>query len=247
MTTIFSIISFKGGTGKTTTTVNLASAMGLKGRFRVAVIDTDPQANATKASGFPRNSGFKRTLVDSIISGDCPPVYPSMNGYQLVPSDIRMATIDNSIGPDRDMTAVLKQQIEKLSPYFDFILIDCTPTMHSPVNDAVLAIADHIIIPMEAEYFAFDGLNNLMSIVPDTSKVLGIVITKSKNRVIHHEIMRSINQSFPGKCFNTTIRDCIRLPESQDAGRSVFNYAEQSNAGVDYYNFFLEVLARLSK
>lgn len=248
----------KGGSGKTTTAINLSSGLVRCGE-KVVLIDTDPQRNATIASGFPREQAFRRTISDSLITGDCPPVFGSLNGYSLIPSSIKMAKIENDVNDAEEMVSLFKGQLEKLEQkfegFFDFVVFDTTPSIYSKANIAILLIADYVIIPMEPEYYALEGLRTLLSYVsnlPATNRptILGIVFVKNKRRVLYDEIINATTKEYPNLCFNTMIADSIRIPEAQNRGMDIYRYIEtyhpeDKHISDDYQEICNETIKRI--
>ncbi|MBQ7422441.1 MAG: ParA family protein [Prevotella sp.] len=245
---VIAVIAFKGGTGKTTTSTSLAAAMAKRGE-KVVLLDTDPQGNATRASGFPNERSFSRTLTDAIIKEQNPPVYVSPSGYHIVPASIGLVEAEIVLDNADNRYERIKRIIDYLSSKYKYVIIDCTPAILSAMNRCIVHASDFVIIPMEAESLALEGLHNIIQYIKsgDYARILGILFTRYKNRILYDNITKRVRLEYPGLVFSSVIRDCIKIPEAQSRGNDIFYFAPQSNGAQDYGEFSIEVIERIKR
>ena len=243
------IMNYKGGSGKTTTALSLSAGLARRGK-KVRLIDADPQGNATKCSGFPNAGAFKRTLVDALQTGDRVPCYPVHNTYHVVPSTVSLARAESIMSKVDKPSEHLLKCLFPWEKYYDYCVIDCSPAI-CRLNAAFLNVSDYVIIPLQAEPLALDGLITLIRYiraVQNTNaniKILGILICRFKNRLLYDNIIDRIDKMAPGLLFCTQIRDTIKVPESQICMHDIYFYDNSCSAAVDYSNFVDEVIIRI--
>lgn len=221
MPSIIAILNHKGGVGKTTTTINLAAALQQKGK-KVLVIDLDGQANLTESFGF---SIEEPNTVYGAMKGEYSlPLIKTENGITLTPSCLDLSAAESELinEPGREM--ILRQLIGKLSKEnkFDYILIDCPPSLGLLTLNALTA-ADFLIIPVQAQFLAMRGMAKIMNVISIVQerlnphlKIGGIVITQyDKRKTLNKSVTEIINESFCEKVFKTIIRDNVALAEAQ--------------------------------
>lgn len=248
MANIISIINNKGGTGKTTTVLNLGAALTKK-RKRVLLVDLDSQCNLTSAFGADTPEvGVGDLLVGSATLDD---VVIKNGKLSLIPSSEKLLDFEFQLNNEPGREYMLREQLDKVANDFDFILIDCPPSLGTLSINSMVA-ANHFIVPMQAENFAFIGLDRIMLISEKVKKrmnpdldLAGILFvkldprTKFSQAVIHS---LSENQNFKGKLFNTYIRQDISLMESGAFKQSVYDYAPKSRGADDYNDLAKEIL-----
>lgn len=247
----------KGGVGKTTTVVNLAIALGNKGH-RVLLVDLDPQGNASsgiiadtklaelKSSGKTIYEALVgRIPLNEVIRPAREKVFLAPSGPDLVGAEIELATRE---GRER----VLKQILAPVRKDYDYVLVDTPPSLGLLTLNALVA-ADSIIVPMQCEYYALEGLSALLETIKrirsslnPALKIDGLVLTMfdARNR-LSHEIAREVEKHFPDKVFQSVIPRNVRLSESPSHGLSVIEYDPKSAGAEAYQNLATELVARL--
>ncbi|MGL4520712.1 MAG: ParA family protein [Phocaeicola sp.] len=245
---IIAILNHKGGVGKTTTTINLAAALKLKGK-RVLVIDLDGQANLTESLGV---SIEEECTIYGALKGEYPlPLQRTDGGLTLVPSCLDLSAAESELinEPGREM--ILKHLIAKHpeTKEYDFILIDCPPSLGLLTLNALTA-SNQLIIPVQAQFLAMRGMAKIMNIIGIVKERLnpelhigGIVITQfDQRKTLNRSVSDIIKDSFCDKMFKTIIRDNVALAEAPINGKSIFDYNSKANGAKDYLALAEEVL-----
>lgn len=250
---IISIINQKGGVGKTTTAVNLAAYLAEAGR-RTLLIDTDAQGNAT--SGLSMDSSrFVHTLYDVLIDG-----VPAENAVyrtevkrlSLLPASIDLAGAEIEMVDMDERETILRRRLEPLRDAYDFILIDCPPSLGLMTVNA-LTCADGVIIPIQAEFFALEGLSQLVKTVNTVKKrlhpeleLLGILLTMYDGRTnLAVQVSEEVKKYFGKKVFKTFIPRAVKLSEAPSFGEPIAVYAPKSKGAAAYRSLCQEVLKRV--
>lgn len=248
---IIAFINFKGGTGKTTSAINTSSALARLGK-RVLLIDADPQANATRCSGFPHTASFKRTFMDAIEKGEPVPCYNVRNVYTITPASTSLARAERLLLDSRNpIQQRIADSILPVAQCFDIVIIDCSPAISS-LNNEILLMTDYVIMPSEAEPLALEGLLTLRDYIDSIKKlnpkleILGILLVRDKNRLLYKDIVLRIQKVLPNLLLSTKIRESIKIPESQAAMKDIFHYAPECNPAFDYSNLAREILEKIS-
>ncbi len=249
---IVAIANQKGGVGKTTTAINLAAAMALRGK-RALLVDMDPQANSTMSYMDVRE--ISRSLYDVMVDGACPlsdVVLPSrVPNLSVVPARIALAKLEAKLVGELDAHFRLKDRIEVLRGDYDHIVIDCPPTLGLLTVNALVA-ATHLLVPIQASYFALEGTDDLLETVdrvraranPDL-RLLGVLITMHDRRTaIARDIRAQIQRVFGEKVFHTVISKSVRLEESPAYKEPIFTFAPDSSGATEYYRLCEEVIDR---
>ncbi len=250
MAHIISIINNKGGTGKTTTVLNLGAALAKK-KKRVLLVDLDSQCNLTSAFGLDSNEpGVGDLLVGNISISE---VIKGNGSLSIIPSNERLLDYEFQLNNEPGREYMLREQLEKVKNDFDYILIDCPPSLGTLSTNSLVA-ANHFIVPMQAENFAFIGLDRIMLISEKVKKrmnpeldLAGILFVKLSPRTkFSQAVIQSLsdNQNFTGKLFNTYIRQDISLMESGAFKQTVFDYAPSSRGADDYLDLAKEILKK---
>lgn len=245
MTKVISIINHKGGVGKTTTTANLGGALTQKG-YRVLLVDLDGQANLTMSLGL--SSDLNETIYSSMKSGKSFPVYKNKEGLEIVPSCLDLSAIETELMNEPVRELILKSLLENIRDRYDYILIDCPPSL-SLLSLNALTASDGIIIPVQPQYLAMRGMDKLVNIInkvksrinPSLS-IYGILITMYDGRTnLNKSISEIVEETFHGKVFTTYIRNNINLAEAQANGKDIFHYDSKCNGAIDYMNLCNEL------
>jgi len=249
------VINQKGGVGKTTTCVNLDAALALRGH-RVLMLDMDPQANLTvHVDKRPDLESHTMTslLVENTALADL--VQPtSMQNLAVVPSDTSLAGVEQVLANRIGRETILREAIEQFAGRtdYDFLLFDCPPSLGVLSANALVA-ADHIVIPMQAEYLSLQGMAKLMEVIQLVQKrlnpalqvalVLPCMVDSRTN--LSAEVLQEIETHFGGMLAKTRIRNNVKLAEAPSFGRTIFEHAPDSNGARDYAAFAGELLAAL--
>ena len=252
---VFCVTNQKGGVGKTTTAINLASAL-TQLKKKVLLIDLDPQGNATMGSGVDKNAlatSVYELLLDEVESHDV--VKHSESGkYDLWPSNRELSGADLHLAELESRELRLKSAIEKVRHDYDFVLIDCPPSL-SLLTLNGLAAADGVIVPMQCEYFALEGLSDLMNTIrrvhhninPDL-KMVGLLRVMFDTRItLQQQVSSQIEAHFGDKVFKTIIPRNVRLAEAPSHGKPGIQYDKRSRGAKAYQDFGKEMLDLLQK
>lgn len=239
------IIAFsnqKGGVGKTTTAINLAAYIADEGK-KVLLIDFDPQANATSGYGIEKNQ-LKLTCYDMLM-GDCTAkevIIPTViKNLWILPSNIDLAAAEVDLVPVPSRESVLKRQIAAIKDDYDFIFIDCPPSLGLLTLNALVA-SDSVVIPIQSEFFALEGLSQLMNTIKLVKQRLnsqlvinGVVLTMYDTRTtISKQVTQEIYKYFGDKIYSVPVPRNVKLVESPSFGVPIMIHAPRSNGAVAY-------------
>jgi len=252
---VFCVTNQKGGVGKTTTAINLAAALAQL-KKKVLLIDLDPQGNATMGSGIDKNAlstSVYEVLLDEVVP-DHAAVYSETGQYDVWPSNRELSGADLHLAELDDRELRLKKAIEEVREAYDFVLIDCPPSL-SLLTLNGLAAADGVIVPMQCEYFALEGLSDLMNTIrrvhhninPDL-KMVGLLRVMFDTRItLQQQVSSQIETHFGDKVFTTIIPRNVRLAEAPSHGQPGIQYDKRSRGAKAYQAFGKEMLSLLQK
>ena len=249
---IVTIANQKGGVGKTTTAINLASALALRGKPTL-LIDLDPQANSTLS--YVERRDLDLSIYDAIAADDCTLEEVIKESTQknlwVAPSRISLAKLEARLVTELDAHFRLKDLIEPIQQRFPYIVIDCPPTLGLLTVNALVA-ATHLLIPIQSSYFALEGTDDLLETIEKVRsranphlQILGVLITMHDRRTsLARDIQVQIHKVFGTKVFKTVISKNVRLEESPAYRESIFSFAPDSTGAADYYSLCEEVMDR---
>ncbi|MCM0059547.1 MAG: AAA family ATPase [Algoriphagus sp.] len=244
-----SIMNHKGGTGKTTSSINIGAGLAKKG-LKVLLLDIDSQANLTEGLG---KGDPELSVYDSIRENKKLPILNVSENLDLVPSSIDLLGAEMEIVSKIGREQILHKLLKPVRSEYDYIIIDCPPSVGLLTVNAMVA-SDTILLPLQGEYFAYKGVDRLLGIVNEVRDNLnekleigGVFITQiNPNRILTKTIVEKLTEDLQDKVFDTKIRINVALAEAQLQGQTIFDYAPESNGAKDYEMLVEEILNRLN-
>ncbi|SFS70249.1 ParA family protein [Lutibacter maritimus] len=247
---IIAIANQKGGVGKTTTTVNLAAALGVLEK-KVLLIDADPQANASSGLGINVDEveiGTYQLLEHATTAREAATPTNSPN-VDLIPAHIDLVAIEIELVDKKNRESMLKEMLKDIKDDYDFILIDCAPSLGLITLNSLVA-ADSVIIPIQCEYYALEGLGKLLNTIKSVQKIHnpnldieGLLLTMYDSRLrLSNQVVEEVNKHFQDMVFKTVIQRNVRLSEAPSFGESIISYDATSKGAVNYINLANEIL-----
>ena len=250
---VIAIANQKGGVGKTTTAINLAASLAVLEK-KVLIIDADPQANTTSGLNFSPDNDQKRTLYEVLIGAiDIRDtlIQTEIANLHMIPSHINLVGAEIEMLGDENRESVLKNALAPLKNEYDYVIIDCSPSLGLITVNSLTA-ADSIIIPVQPEFFALEGLGKLLQTIrlvqgkpnPDLT-IEGFLVTMFDGRTkVHNQVLGELREHFGGMVFNTIIQRNIRLSEAPSHGKPIILYDVICNGTTNYLNLAKEVLEK---
>lgn len=249
---ILALAQQKGGVGKTTTVINLGAALAEQ-NYKVLLVDFDPQGALSAGLGIDSYS-LKQTVYDAMVDSDLDlskVILPTSIGCDLVPGNIDLSAAEVQLANEPGRDQILKEKLSSLVDTYQYILIDCPPSLGLLTLNALAAATD-VIIPVQTQYFALRGMALLLKTIKKVQsrinqnlKIFGILPTIYDSRTTHaKEILEDLANSYPDLLLKTVIPQTVKFPDSSIAAKSVLTFAANSNAAESYKNLAQEVINR---
>ena len=251
---IIAIANQKGGVRKTTTSINLAAALGALEK-KVLLIDADPQANASSGLGIDVEGveigtyqiiEHSNTAEEGVITTSAPNVW-------IIPAHIDLVAIEIELVDKENREYMLKQALQTIKEQYDYVIIDCAPSLGLLTLNALTA-ADSVVIPIQCEYFALEGLGKLLNTIKSVQKIHnpsldieGLLLTMYDTRLrLSNQVVEEVQKHFNNMVFSTIIQRNIKLSEAPSFGESIINYDATSKGAANYLNLAEEIIKKNS-
>lgn len=251
---IIAIANQKGGVGKTTTSVNLAASLGVLEK-KVLLIDADPQANASSGLGIDVESVEIGTyqILEHSNTPDEATISCSAPNVSVIPAHIDLVAIEIELVDKENREYMLKQALASVKDKYDYIIIDCAPSLGLLTLNALTA-ADSVVIPIQCEYFALEGLGKLLNTIKSVQKIHnpeldieGLLLTMYDSRLrLSNQVVEEVQKHFNNMVFDTIIQRNIKLSEAPSFGESIINYDATSKGATNYLSLAEEIIKKNS-
>ncbi len=253
MAKTISFANQKGGVGKTTSAINIASAIGISGK-KILLIDCDPQGNATSGVGI-RKSRIQATIYDVLI-GRCHAsdaiIQTEYKNLSIIPSGMDLAAAELELADIEKRQNRLKDPLSEVSDNYDYILIDCPPSLGMLTVNALTA-SDGVVIPMQCEYFSLEGLSQIMMTIKQVKKLYnpmltltGILVTMYNGRLnLSLQVLDELKKHYADKLFSVAINRNVRLSEAPSYGAPIQYYDKYAKGSSDYDKIAAELMERI--
>lgn len=251
MTRIYTLVNQKGGVGKTTTAINLGAYLAQQGQ-RVLIVDIDPQANATSSLGVDKR-GVQASTYDALLSGDVPAasiLYNERLQLSLLPSSPALAGAEIELVEESEREHRLKHALESVRGKYDYVLIDCPPSLGLLTVNGLVAAKDGVLVPVQCEYLALEGLGQITQTIERVQsslfpklRVRGVILTMFDPRTnLSTDVVKEVNNHFPGQVFKSVVPRSVRLAEAPSYGLPISAYAPSSVGAQAYESLAKELL-----
>lgn len=246
---IITLANYKGGVGKTSSTAAIGACLALKG-YKVLLVDLDGQSNLTLYY-IPDADKLEESIFDTMVHGSDMPIITVKPNLDIVPSSLEMSGAEIAMTNTIAREQALSRALAGIKAKYDFILIDCPPSLGIVTTNAFLA-ADEILVPMTPELLPLKGMRMLdsfvqsLQIVKPTVKISGVFITRYNHRNLNKAVLGALRSRYTDITFKTIIRENISLAESAGSGQSIFEYEPNSNGAKDYRELTEEILRHLN-
>lgn len=253
MAKVVALANQKGGVGKTTTAINLAASVALLGK-RVLLIDADPQANATSGLGFDINQdGIYECIVGKRRAEEVTLHSPDIKKLWLLPSSINLVAADTELATMENGHHIIKAIVDELRPSYDYIFIDCSPSLgFTTVN--ILTAADSVLVPVQCEYLALEGLGKLLNTIKmvksrlnPSLQIEGFVLTMYMRNKLNNQVVSEVRTHFGELAYDTIIQRNIRLGEAPSHGKPIMLYDAAATGANNYLSLAREFMKRNRK
>lgn len=252
---IISLAIQKGGSGKTTTAINLAAALQQHGK-KVLLVDADPQANLSQSLGVNQEPAINlfTTLKKEIKGDQCrldEAIMHTNSGLALIPSTIELAGAELELVSVYGREQMFARMFDSLETKYDYIIIDCPPSMGLLTVNA-LSASDYVLMPLQAEFLPLNGLRSFLTHLKNIKgrlnnkvELLGFVLTRyDERKTMNREVLQTLQTEFDEKLFTSKIRANMQLAKAQQAGTDIFHFAKNSHGAKDYEELVIEFLNR---
>ena len=251
MTRIYTLVNQKGGVGKTTTAINLGAYLAQLGQ-RVLIVDLDPQANATSCLGVDKRA-VQGSTYEALLNGDIPASSILFNDrlkLALLPSSPSLAGAEIELVDESHREVRLKSALESLDGKYDYILIDCPPSLGLLTVNGLVAAREGVLVPVQCEYLALEGLGQITQTIQRVQaslfpklRVRGVILTMFDPRTnLSSDVVKEVNNHFPGQVFKSVVPRSIRLAEAPSYGLPISSYAPGSVGAKAYESLAKELL-----
>lgn len=250
MATVISLLNHKGGVGKTTSSIGIGAGLVHLGK-KVLLMDLDPQANLTLSLGVPR----QKVTIYEALRGEAELVpYTVKENLDVIPSTLDLSGAEMELINEAGREYILKETLEPLQEEYDFIIIDCPPSLGLLTLNS-LTSSNFVIIPLQTEYLALQGLTKIKQVIDKVRfrlnkklEIAGVIATMYDSRkVLNRDVVDTIKKYFGKKVFDTLIRDNVALAEAPASKVDIFEYSPRSNGAIDYLSLCKEILERTER